>query len=67
MGPTCGGKGQMQLSLGVPVLEEAELQKPQCRKCLEAPLEPPKLDPGRSLGLPLGHFAQIEPTPSQVL
>ena len=40
-----------------PVLEEAELQKPRCRKCLEALLEPPKLDPGRSPGLPLGHFA----------
>lgn len=67
MGLTCGGKGQMQLSLVVPVPEKAELQKPQCSKRLEAPLEPPKLDPGRAPGLPLGHFAQIKPTLSQVL
>lgn len=57
----------MQLSLGVPVLKEAEFQKPNCRKGLEVLLEP-QLGPGRSPGLPLGHFAQMKPlTLSQVL
>lgn len=55
LGPTGGWKGQMQLSLGVPVLgEEAEPQKPRGRKGLEKPLEPSKLGSGSSLGRPLG-------------